>query len=153
MSYNACGDCTACCERLTIDGDIWDNGEKPRNTMCEYNCNGCTIYESRPQVCRDFKCVWLRIKEARPSFPERLRPDNVGAMVITKEPENNEGKILFDELGPGSFKILGLTKIQNELLTEIAVLASRQDIPTTLLHRTYDWDLKKINIQMEQQIT
>ena len=121
--------------------------------MCKYQCDGCGIYESRPEVCRDFKCIWLRIKEARPNFPERLRPDNVGAMCLTKLPEDNIGQILFDEIAPDSFKILDLNPNQNELVQEIAALADLQDIPTLLFHRTYEWELKKINIQMEQQIT
>ena len=100
MSYNACGDCTACCERFTIEGDIWEDGIKKKNVLCKYNCNGCTIYEDRPKICQDFKCVWLRIKEARPDFCESMRPDNVGAIVLTKEPEDGHGQLLFDETAP-----------------------------------------------------
>jgi len=153
MSFNACGDCTACCERFEIDGDIWNNNVKTKNVMCKYECNGCSIYEDRPEVCRDFKCVWLRIKEARPDFSEQLRPDQVGAMVITKEPENNKGQILIDECIKGAFDVNSMTDAQAELVTEIATLASRQDIPTSLYFRTYNWEMKKINIQMEQTIT
>ena len=70
-------------------------------------------------------------------------------MVWTKAPENNEGQILFDEIAEGSFDILEPTPAQGELVAEIVKLANRQNIPITLLLRTYNWNMKKIDIQME----
>jgi hypothetical protein len=90
------------------------------------------------------------MKETRPDFPDHLRPDQVGVMVWTKAPENNEGQILFDEIAEGSFNILEPTPEQGELLAAIVRLASRQAIPITLLLRTYDWNMKKIDVQIEQ---
>ena len=42
---------------------------------------GCAIYETRPeQPCRTFKCAWLQDEGA---FPEEMRPDKCGAIVLT----------------------------------------------------------------------
>jgi Fe-S-cluster containining protein len=64
---NECGTCTLCC-RLTEVPEL----SKPLNQWCK-SCNpsqGCSIYESRPESCRKFRCVWL-LK----GLHENLRPD------------------------------------------------------------------------------
>ena len=38
--------------------------EKPANKWCEHcrpGCGGCTIYETRPQICRSYACGWLML--------------------------------------------------------------------------------------------
>lgn len=49
-----------------------DDLDKPRDTWCTH-CDkgkGCKIYDTRPQGCRDFNCLWLQgVGE------EELRPD------------------------------------------------------------------------------
>lgn len=55
-SGRVCGECSLCCKLPRIE-----QLEKPEGKWCSH-CNagkGCKIYESRPQVCRDFKCFWL----------------------------------------------------------------------------------------------
>ena len=51
--------------------------------MCEHAEPGrpggaCTIYESRPDECRIFRCLWLisQEDEDKKSLPIELRPDN-----------------------------------------------------------------------------
>lgn len=54
-----CGTCALCCKLLGIAAL-----DKPAGTWCA-NCappHGCTIYDTRPQECRDFACVWLESK-------------------------------------------------------------------------------------------
>ena len=44
---------------------------------CE-NCdkgNGCSVYDTRPDECKNFDCLWKKQK-----LPEYLRPDNCGIM-------------------------------------------------------------------------
>jgi len=51
-----CGKCSMCCKVLRIDEIA-----KPAGKWCDH-CKigqGCTIYESRPHVCRTFACAWL----------------------------------------------------------------------------------------------
>lgn len=53
----SCGKCSMCCKLLYI---IEMN--KPANKWCEHckpGFGGCSIYETRPQICRSFACGWL----------------------------------------------------------------------------------------------
>jgi len=72
MSANHCGECTMCCKLLAIN-----ELEKPEGQWCP-NCaigSNCRIYETRPQSCRDFSCIWLESQSQRSPLPAALRPD------------------------------------------------------------------------------
>jgi len=68
---NHCGTCTACCR-------IFDIPElsKPAGKWCDHCAigRGCQIYDSRPEVCREFRCFWL-ISQGREDPRERLAPE------------------------------------------------------------------------------
>ena len=69
---NRCGECYACCELPEIK-EI----NKPANKKCfNYNdaCSGCGIYNDRPEVCRNYKCLWL----SQEQIPDYYRPDKCG---------------------------------------------------------------------------
>jgi hypothetical protein len=57
MTESLCGNCSVCCKIPSIP-EI----NKPSNTWCHHYAKGvgCSIYQDRPQVCRDFKCYWLQ---------------------------------------------------------------------------------------------
>lgn len=63
-----CGDCASCCKVMEIEALA-----KPRHTWCVHfkKGSGCAIYESRPQACSQFVCLWL----ADERMDERWRPD------------------------------------------------------------------------------
>jgi hypothetical protein len=72
-----CGDetgrCSACCKLPAAPPSPQIPGGKQPWQWCQ-NCDkgqGCRIYETRPQGCRDFMCLW----KVMPTFPEELRPD------------------------------------------------------------------------------
>lgn len=67
-----CGGCTACCMVCEVKAV-----NSPRNELCQYADNGCTIYESRPSECEGFDCFY----SGQPDLPEFLRPDNLGVML------------------------------------------------------------------------
>lgn len=51
-----CGKCNLCCKLMVIP-DL----DKPNNVWCTH-CEigkGCRIYETRPQMCRDFYCHYI----------------------------------------------------------------------------------------------
>lgn len=73
-----CGTCTMCCKLLHIR-----ELDKPAGVWCR-SCNpgeGCTIYATRPQVCRDFECMWLQEE----CIPESLRPDKSHVILWVDE--------------------------------------------------------------------
>lgn len=84
----SCAGCTACCIALRIDfkpgySTRLDNGEdisKKPGTKCRFlGEHGCTIYEVRPIVCRQFKCDWLL---KRNGFNHNDSPKNTGKMSV-----------------------------------------------------------------------
>jgi hypothetical protein len=72
----SCGGCTECCETLAI-AEL----NKPAHQECVHRIVGvgCAIYESRPHVCREFRCAWLQgtLKEMQ---DDALRPDRTGVL-------------------------------------------------------------------------
>jgi hypothetical protein len=54
----ACGDCSFCCKALEIT-----QLAKPAGAWCEH-CRaggGCGVYATRPDICRDYECLWIGI--------------------------------------------------------------------------------------------
>lgn len=72
----SCGPCIGCCSIYQIPAL-----QKPKYTLCKH-CTGasCSIYDSRPDECRKFFCLWRRIA----TMPEEARPDKIG-IVFTYE--------------------------------------------------------------------
>src|SRR5258708_2222159 len=62
-----CGSCSMCCTIIGIDElnmapDVWCQHCKPGH--------GCTIYDQRPEVCRDYMCLWLY----QVAIPDWMKP-------------------------------------------------------------------------------
>ena len=78
-----CGDCNLCCKLPRTDF-------KEEYQWCK-SCdvgNGCKIYSTRPQVCKDFKCLWkLGMCE------ERLKPNKVGFYIVPEREESWEDAV------------------------------------------------------------
>ena len=69
-----CGSCTLCCKVMGVNAL-----DKPPGTWCVH-CDigkGCTIYETRPQGCRNFQCGFLIM----PELDERFRPSTCHFVV------------------------------------------------------------------------
>ena len=51
----ACGPCSFCCKVLEIE-----ELKKTAGDLCEHcaRSGGCSVYATRPQVCRDYHCDW-----------------------------------------------------------------------------------------------
>jgi hypothetical protein len=70
-----CGACNACCVIPLIDcAEL----EKPFRLPCPHLCGNCSIYASRPQVCRQFECLY-RQSDWLAADPQN-RPDVLGIM-------------------------------------------------------------------------
>jgi hypothetical protein len=86
----ACGNCTLCCKVIGI-GVL----QKPAGAWCPH-CKiggGCSIYESRPEECRDFFCMWL----ADSRLGEEWKPDRAKMVVTTAD----EGRTMEIRCDPG----------------------------------------------------
>lgn len=62
---------------------------------------GCTIYETRPDACRHYVCLWLdsQRKDPRLKFPEEMRPDR--CKVVMGWPWGEDRETLFVYPYPG----------------------------------------------------
>lgn len=59
MTARACGSCSLCCKLMDIP-----ELDSPVSSWCRH-CrpgHGCQIHPTRPTVCRDYACAWLRGK-------------------------------------------------------------------------------------------
>lgn len=84
INFRPCGDCHACCEGFLVStsyGNQFGNG-----ISCKFLCNKeCAIYETRPQVCKNYQCAW-----SQGIIPNWLKPNKVGVLISVQE--NNENK-------------------------------------------------------------
>lgn len=78
----SCGNCTLCCKVLAVP-----ELEKPADVPCKHIGKGCSIYEDRPQSCRDVECLWLltRNRVMNVTMPASTRPDRCGVVVTAHE--------------------------------------------------------------------
>lgn len=90
-----CGNCRLCCKLPGVYSLPTDEVqiEKPRGQWCTHCAKGigCTVYENRPQPCRNFNCLWL----VHPEMAEELRPDRIHVVMygLTEEDKQETGAI------------------------------------------------------------
>lgn len=85
-----------CCKVLVID-----HFEKDAGVLCQHcaHKSGCTIYETRPDVCRDYECDWKTERSLGPM----LRPDKVGA-ILQEDAESDEYQAVVDPATPMAWR-------------------------------------------------
>lgn len=83
----ACGACNMCCKLLAIE-----ETNKPADQWCG-NCEvgvGCKQYDTRPQACQVFECLWLHSQKPhihhKLRFPADMRPDRCH-VILNKKPD------------------------------------------------------------------
>jgi hypothetical protein len=87
----ACGSCTLCCKVYKVAAI-----DKLAGRWCQH-CTpgrGCGIYETRPEQCRDFFCLWM----TEGTIPEEWKPER-SKMVLTIFPENG---FIYVQVDPGA---------------------------------------------------
>lgn len=92
----SCGSCNMCCKVLTIE-----ELKKDAGPLCGKWCapGGCSIYETRPQVCRDFECEWLMERE----MPVKLKPNEVGT-ILMRDPDSEQYQAVCDPRTPNRWR-------------------------------------------------
>jgi hypothetical protein len=90
-----CGDCSLCCKIMAIP-----ELNKPKDAWCDHliKKRGCGIYETRPQSCRAFRCVWL----LDPRLPSEWKP-NKSKFVMVGE-SKTELVVHVDSNSPGAWR-------------------------------------------------
>lgn len=92
----SCGTCTLCCKVLEID-----ELQKKAGVWCA-DClpnHGCAIYSRRPDVCRDYECLWLTER----SLPQTLKPERTGT-ILMEDAETDEYQAVCDPEKPFAWR-------------------------------------------------
>jgi hypothetical protein len=73
-----CGECTVCCVAPSINKP---EIQKLSGARCRHCIGGgCSIYETRPPVCRSFYCAWRTVD----IFGDDWRPDKSGVLAYVE---------------------------------------------------------------------
>jgi uncharacterized protein len=77
-----CGTCAMCCRLLGVPG------VKENHTWCPHcTRHSCAIYTTRPQLCHDFNCEWVRDLQ----FADYWYPKHAKIVISTAD----KGLVLF----------------------------------------------------------
>lgn len=83
---HVCGTCNMCCKLFSLP-----ELSKPAGVWCKHcvpgSANGCKIYDARPAMCQEFRCVWI----LTPALGPEWRPDAAGFVMRV-----NGGRMLID---------------------------------------------------------
>src|ERR1700730_17365869 len=66
VAGRSCGDCSLCCKLAQVDELDKPSGGWSRH--CAPGRGGCTIYETRPPVCRNWVCSWIADSSLGPEW-------------------------------------------------------------------------------------
>ncbi len=81
-----CGGCNICCTVMRVAAL-----DKPAGVRCAHQTDqGCGIYQSRPDPCRAWFCMWVR-DDGR-IMSERHRPDRLGVFFTASAPDPKTGR-------------------------------------------------------------
>lgn len=131
----ACGTCNLCCTALHIK-----EFDKPANVPCEHlskTGKGCGIYESRPPVCRGFRCAWLT-----GNIPSEMRPDRTH-IVVWGDPKGN---MVVVEAARGALDRPANLALVKEILTREASIVHRFGQDPVLLGNPEK--VRRVHLQM-----
>ncbi len=93
-----CEDCNVCCTMMYVRPL-----DKAAGTRCEHQTSeGCGIYATRPNVCREWYCMWVRDRLG--VLRDEHRPDKLGVFfsVTTIDEKTQAQQINAHEVYPGA---------------------------------------------------
>jgi len=139
LAKRQCGPCTACCTELQIEAPEL---HKKAGVRCSHLAAGCSIYESRPGVCREFLCGWRLFAE----LTDDWRPDLSGVMMMRKAPGELppawEGAVFGIQLvivgGEAAIQRPGFAEYVVQQLAKGVPLAMSAASPATMLNEHMD---------------
>lgn len=109
-----CDGCTACCKVMKIR-----ELNKPAHTWCQH-CKigvGCGSYDTRPESCRVYECIWLQTQRMDKPIAFELRPDK-SRVVIGTTNQGEEIVLYVSPDRPDAWKRGGFEKLVDELLSK-----------------------------------
>ena len=88
-----CGDCTLCCSAPSIGKEVIGKSEDFQEKAACVSCDhvtkgGCSIYSNRPNVCKNYMCLWSIGELDEDSYPPdvgvcwTIQPSDNGLIVV-----------------------------------------------------------------------
>jgi len=129
-----CEECSVCCFTTNIVTDKFKKSayEPCINLKAKEKKGCCKIYKSRPEICRNFECLWLSPDSP---LPEDARPDKMGIMFhISKNSKgdlynHDTGKnyiLTVTEVYPNALDLFGIRKLINRFSAQFEILILRK---------------------------
>lgn len=91
LPAKTCGSCRVCCQG-TMTGEVYGFKFWPGRPCHFMGVDGCKIYERRPNICRDYYCVYME----EHWVPDWMRPDQSNVIMTRKE--TPDGRIPYFEI-------------------------------------------------------
>lgn len=103
MIFRDCGSCHECCNGK-VSGSAYGNVFNKDRQCVFMVCEKCTIYKTRPEVCRNYQCAW-----SQHLLPEWMRPDKTGTLVSIEIDKDDKQflKVVSNRLSHGCIEALG----------------------------------------------
>jgi hypothetical protein len=121
----SCGTCTLCCKTMKVH-----ELDKAAHIWCRH-CRigkGCEIYETRPESCRIYDCLWLQTQRLDRPMAAELRPDH--SRVVAGTTNGGDDVVLYlDPDRPDAWQRPAMQTFIRELRGRgIRILLSRNDV-------------------------
>jgi hypothetical protein len=121
----SCGTCTLCCKTMKVH-----ELDKAAHVWCQH-CRigkGCEIYETRPESCRIYDCLWLQTQRLDRPMAAELRPDR--SRVVVGTTNGGDDVVLYlDPDRPDAWQRPAMQAFIRELRgRRIGILLSRNDV-------------------------
>jgi len=102
-----CGGCTACCWSMGVASLT-----PPFESCRHIDGRGCLIYDTKPEDCTKFRCLWLDDVD----MPDEARPDLIGVIFyLIVDPVDGSDHLAARSSAPG-----GIQRTSAQTLIEIA---------------------------------
>lgn len=133
LTQRECGRCSACCTALATEepDDATGPGTKQAGKDCRFlrptSAKPCGVYDQRPAMCRDFRCVW-----AAGALGVADRPDKSGLVLTIQtsdtkfRPDGPQHALLATEVWAGAARTTGAHVIKS-LADTTLVFVQRRD--------------------------
>lgn len=137
-----CDGCTACCKVMHVR-----ELNKPAHQWCPH-CKigtGCGAYDTRPESCKVFECIWLQTQRGQKPLAHELRPD-ISHVVLTTTKDDRDGVVLnVSPDRPRAWQTGAMGKLVSEMLRDgITVLVKCGDKITQLNAAAAEWNSPKV---------
>lgn len=123
-----CGSCIACCTTMAVPEIDKKAGEK-----CAHTCDkGCSIYDTRPDACQRWNCMWIA-----GYLPEALKPEQCGVIWDhSNHPLFDRGMFTAREFRPGALEEKATQEWLANVISKLMVLAITHDGKCNILGPT-----------------